>query len=315
VCVCVFKVHCCIVSIVVRPTMSTEFLRLYHQLTRIDPQDPNPDVRYMKERKEVLRTLGYAVQATAGEEREMQRVEPNKYHGKMARRTQWEKKKKAIVTDHAAEGRRRLALTAVIKEADKLNGAVSELTRLLADKQPIPRQLWEELAPSTGASSSSSPSRHASTGALSSSSAKVGGHNKLPPLDKQANKSSSTRSAGASNRVYVETLPRTANKITKSFTLNLWTKAERDRLNQLYCEIKPPPTNKNLDMWRVYYETVGTRFKTFFPSRDLEEVIIKLEEMILLRQMKIDDEIVYWEQCKHAREIDHSDTDKKMPFK
>jgi hypothetical protein len=41
--------------------MSTEFLRLYHQLTRVDPHNSNPDVRYEKERKEVLKTLGYSV--------------------------------------------------------------------------------------------------------------------------------------------------------------------------------------------------------------------------------------------------------------
>ena len=232
--------------------MTTDFFRLYRELERVGPDSKPIDISYDRERKEIMKTLGFDVKDTST------RVQRPKHHGKFARRTEASKKQEALLSNFGEEYRKRKVFHDVLYEAGRLNDASTQLGKLISEKKPIPKKIWTLLTPLAAKPKTALVERKA-----------------LPPIESN------------------EVIPRVSVQLSCPPSSNLWTNPERKRLNSLYHEVRRPPA-PNLLMWKVYYETMAARFRTFYPQRSEAEVISKLEDMILKRQMKEDGEVVYW---------------------
>eukprot|EP01035_Chromulina_nebulosa_P022778 gene22778-29493_t len=89
-------------------------LRLYRELCRIDPSRKVHDITFERERKEIMKDLGYDIGEIA------EAVSPLRYHGKMARR-------RHITTKSlTAESKKKKMLYDTLVAADKTNKLMKE---------------------------------------------------------------------------------------------------------------------------------------------------------------------------------------------
>lgn len=245
---------------------NSEFFRLYRELGKSSNIDARAkDISYDRERKEVLKAIGYDIKGIR------KAVQPNLNHGKYARRIQNERHLAAISGDYLKhQYRKKKEFNDMLIETDKINSAAKELSELLAEKKPIPRLLLKQITGSHGSSA-------APTLSSQSQSMDLKPHVVPDPI-----------------------LPRVFSKVRKSMSLNKWSPEERQRLNQLYNEIKPPPVSHK-GMWELYYETIAYRFKDFFPRRSIDDIVTKVEELVTDRKLKEGGEKQFWQGLKDSK--------------
>jgi hypothetical protein len=241
--------------------MATEFSRLYRELCHSFPHDLPQDIGYTRERKQVLKTLGYDVHIN-----EPKIVVPAKHHGKAARRKIPEARLKAISVESHENFKNQRKIKAMTVKTQQVHELTSQIQGLMSQNKFVSKNLWSKYDKIYGTSSHDD---------------KIG--------DKKADVASPTRCA--------ESFKRDSSVIRSDFSKYKWTKSERDRLNVLYFELEKP-ANGSVGAWDVYYEGFASRFLITFPHRDKQEVIEKIQEMYAVRHFKEKGEIEYWKSIK-----------------
>lgn len=282
-------------------TMTSQFRQLYRELSQASPSAICNDFSYKDSRRDVMQILGHDVGKLA-----RVHVRAPVHHGKAARQRQHEKRQHAITHDHKEESRKLLAIHNQLQETNRLKDVTAKMAVFLQEKQPVPRKLLVELlgdeamneggprvvtSKGMGAASSSSPSSPAPAGGPGPDSPAPSSWH-IPKRKKVLLKDGPESPRGSDGR---PRLPPMKGGRTKSD--NQWSQQEREKLNDLYNDIpRPGAHQKHLELWDNYYYSLGTRFRAFFPRRQLPEITAKLEEMITKRQMKEKGEKVYWSQ-------------------
>ena len=118
--------------------MSTEFLRLYRELSRAGPDADVNDDYFLRERKAVLRSIGHDI----GEVTDP--VPLPKYHGRAARRFGLAKRQKAIGVDSKQEAMKNKAFFDVSSKASKIYVLTKEMQEYMAKSEPIPNRIWQK---------------------------------------------------------------------------------------------------------------------------------------------------------------------------
>jgi hypothetical protein len=253
--------------------MATEFLRLYKELCRETKESIDSGIKiksseddishvqmYPSTRLSVFNQLGYNVGDI-----NPKRIQPLKYHGKMARRlaeikltnnkssNQIEKANSESTREKAIKKKQ---LNDIFIETERINKIASEIQKLTTEGKSIGNDLVLKLA-------NDSKSRTAAVKLK-----------KLPPI-----------SYTQKREIF----------ISVNTSSNKWTIEEREKLNQLYHEIEKPTTNY-LESWNLYYKNIADRFVGLYPKRKHSDVVEKIIIMITSRQMKEKGEIEYWKQ-------------------
>mmetsp|Transcript_7313 Transcript_7313/g.7400 ORF Transcript_7313/g.7400 Transcript_7313/m.7400 type:complete len:315 (-) Transcript_7313:404-1348(-) len=95
-----------------------------------------------------------------------------------------------------------------------------------------------------------------------------------------------------------------------------WTIMEIKKINDLYWKINRPQT-KNPAAWDTYYQIFISRFLDTYPTHSVEKVKNKIEEMLSLKQLKMEGEEHYWKGLVKPLQSKQTSTDitttKKLP--
>lgn len=260
--------------------MSSEFFRLYRELCRSDAV-AETDYSHLRERKDVMRVLGYDVGSG------QKHVERSKHHGKAARRFAPQKRLKAIATDNKEEARRMKELYETSSKASDIQILTLKMQECVARSEKIPHSLWRkynDIFMKNDGSSSNPP--------LSIPSPSKGDSIQLPTIH---NSKENIKERSITTR-------RSDTILRKDFTENKWSLEERERLNAIYWILNKPSV-QILSAWEQYYVEFASRFRAFYPRRSQEEIIVKIQEMISLRQMKEPGEAQYWKNIHKSGSV------------
>lgn len=286
--------------------MATEFLRLYRELTKQDIDALVPDLNFDKERRSVMKALGYRVGNSP------ERVRASKHHGKTARLRMEETRTKSLSGEILQRERN---LRERQRELDKSNELNSELQGLLLKNKHIPKKLWVKA---------------------------YGNADTEPNIFEDMKTSQLIRSATVPRKPNACVFDSDHGKIRKGaggFELhksrNHWTPDEIERLNNVYWELELPPSFRNKKSqskqqkknnmnqslppifkggkcntvthisakqaaWDNYYRTFAKRFQLYFPHRNLREITAKVEELLSTNRFKQPGETEYWKTTKQC---------------
>lgn len=236
--------------------MATEFSRLYRELCHVDPHASNTDVKYLRERKSVLKTLGYEVDVT-----EPLLAVPLKFHGKAARRRAKEIHLNAVSVEASKETKYKREMKSLSVKTQQINELTTKIQGLMSENKYVSPHLWSKYDKIYGAISENK-------------------HNSNAP-------SSPTRQI-------TKTIPRPAAIIRRDFSKHKWTKAEREKMNELYLHLLKPLAS-TLGAWDVYFDQFSSKFQLFFPQHSKEDIIDQIKTQFSLRQFKERGEEKYWE--------------------
>eukprot|EP01041_Mallomonas_annulata_P007966 gene7966-16307_t len=250
--------------------MSAEFLKLYRELCKTKPNSKSNDVSYIREREQIMRTLGY----DCGSDSIV--IEPSKHHGRAARRFGGQKRLQALGHDNRIDAKKMRELQEIRKRTDKLKIISEKIFDHSLNKEDIPSTIWI---------------KH---DALfdSDTNFKTKYIPKLQPL---------SPSKKEQQIIITKTIPRHELLLKKDHTKHRWSKEERDKLNFIYHSLNRPP-DKSITAWDQYYTEFTRRFQAFFPHRKYNEIKEKITEMMTLRQMKEPGEVKLWNTIKRIRE-------------
>jgi NAD+--asparagine ADP-ribosyltransferase len=254
---------------------SSEFRKLYRDLCNVNPSGVVEDISFEQDRKNIMRDLGYKMKGVPA------RVIGLKYHGATARRDANECRLKAIGSNYAETVRKKKYLHDLLVDSEKINKVTKEIQQYILEGMPVPNYVFDKL-----------PADEAII--------KIQMEAKMERAKR--NKNSSSLLPGQKNVVALPPLSKTRQRqpinIMKDFTLTRWSREERDLLNKLYHEVPRPSNKKKMDSWKIYYISISSRFKEFFPERKQIDIEQKLEEMITKRQFKELGETDYWKESK-----------------
>ena len=252
--------------------MSSNFFRLYRQISdessgKISNAD---ELSHEFERRETLHRIGYKVGI-----KDPKLLERNKYHGKLAR----EKEKLKQISAIPDYKQWKLNYSMQLREINHLNAAATEMKDVLLNNDKVTISLWNKFNVNAGESGNSSPL----------------------VLNRVRNKS-----VASSKRIsHIESSNSLARDIEKENTLKshlltpnrLWTEKEKKKINDLFWEISKPKT-KSPVAWDIYYQMFVGRFLESFPNRNFNEVRLKIQSMLRLRQLKLKGENEYWDELR-----------------
>jgi hypothetical protein len=93
-----------------------------------------------------------------------------------------------------------------------------------------------------------------------------------------------------------------------SFSKHLWTREERDRLNELYLSSEKPASN-HPSSWNGFYRSTARLFMVYFPKRKEDEVMHKLHDMLCRNSLIVEGEQEYWAKYKkkYPRDLEEVD--------
>ncbi len=246
--------------------MSIGFLKLYRDLAEKSKPFQNnlSNVEdtlnlYEKERLEVFHKLGYEVN-----HKDVILTKPNKHHGAAARRKV--KTNETSVNEIEVERNKRKEYHKIINETDRFNKMTLELKELVENKKEIPNEFFNKLLQS--------------------------------PTSKKANKENSdSLKLPRISQVHKPTYRRENTILSTVNPSTKWTKEERAKINQLYLEL-PRTKGKQLGQWEHYYINFANRFRSIFTHRKQDEIIDKVQELIVSRKLKEVGEEQYWDNIK-----------------
>lgn len=252
----------------------SEFRKLYRDLCNVTPSGQVEDLAFEKDRKNVMRDLGYKMKGVPP------RVCGLKYHGASARRDANESRLKALGSNYAETVKKKKYLHDLLVDSEKINKVTKEIEQYILENKPVPNYIFDKLP-------------------ADDTIMKIQMEAKMERAKR--NKNLSAILPGQKNVIALPPLSKTRQRqpinIMKEFTTTRWSKEERDLLNKLYHEVPRPSNKKKLDLWKVYYENISYRFKEFFPIRNQIDIEKKLEEMIIKRQFKEIGEAEFWVQA------------------
>lgn len=246
--------------------MATQFSRLYRELCHSSPSDQAHDIYFTKERKGVLATLGHAVNVHKDVP-----VQLCKHHGKGARRRAPAAKLKAIGIEDSLKTKREREIRQLSLKTSKVHALTNKIQGLLQDEKFVSKNLWAQYDQIYGESGDVPP-------AFDISRAKT-----LPQLQL-------TKAVPEKKGVQ----KRTKSVVRMDFSQNKWSRAERDKLNSIYWELKRPAT-KSLALWNNYFLEFASIFHVYFSERSVDSIVQKVKYMFSTRQFAEPGENVYWQ--------------------
>ena len=235
--------------------MSTEFLRLYRELEKYTPSTVYDEKKLTDQRNDVMYRLGYK-----GIGGGVTHTKCAKFHGKKAREFAHDARQSALKNDAKVKAERRMEVHEAVHGVARLVSLTKELGTYVKSQEPVPGGLMRKLVGNDAM------------------------RKKAPP-----------QNDGPKDLWKLPTIPREPRQVRKDFTTNAWSLDERMMLNKIYVEMPKPTVKTKLDSWKVFYESVASRFIQFFPHRTLKETIEKLEDLIHRRVIKEVGETEYWE--------------------
>jgi hypothetical protein len=249
--------------------MATQFSRLYRELCHSDPNGPAIDIHYTKERKGVLASLGHSVNIHKDVT-----VQLCKHHGKGARRRAPEAKLKAIGIEDSLRIKKEREIRQLSMKTNKVHELTNKIQRLLQADKFVSKNLWAQYDQIYGEAGDSTPPPIA--GRLLKS-----GANTLPKMPKKEPEKKGVQK-------------RTKSSVRVDFSKNKWSRAERDKLNTIYWELKRP-NSKSLALWNNYFMEFASIFCVYFSGRSIDSVIKKVKYMYSTRQFAEPGESAYWQ--------------------
>lgn len=243
--------------------MATEFSRLYRELCHSGPNDSLKDIYFTRERKQVLKSLGYDIKS------EPQKYQISKYHGKGPRRRIIEARLKAISSEVSEERKKQLKIRELTRKTQEVNDLTEKIQTLLSENKYVSNHLWAKYDQIYGYETTNN------------------NNNNNNKISKNQTKS----------KTVTITTQRPRSIIKTDYSKSKWTKEERDRLNYLYNEIKRP-SGHTIDAWEVYYSEFASQFRIFFNHRSESEVIEKIKDMYANRQFTELGEENYWQNVR-----------------
>lgn len=249
----------------------SEFRKLYRDLCNVTPSGIVEDISFEKDRKSIMRDLGYKMKGVPP------RVQGLKYHGANARRDANESRLVAMSSNYSETIKKKKYLHDLLVDSEKINKVTKEIESYILKNKPVPNFIFDKLPADDAIMKIQMEARMERAKRNKNLSAFLPGQKNivaLPPLSK--------------------TRKREPITIMKEFTTTRWSKEERELLNHLYHEVPRPSNKKKLDSWKIYYENISIRFKEIYPNRKQIDIEQKLEEMITLRQFKEKGEEDFW---------------------
>lgn len=118
--------------------MATEFSRLYRELCHSGPNDSLKDIYFTRERKQVLKSLGYEIKS------EPKKYEISKYHGKGPRRRIIEARLKAISSEVNQDHKKQLKIRELTRKTQEVNDLTEKIQTLLSENKYVSNHLWSK---------------------------------------------------------------------------------------------------------------------------------------------------------------------------
>lgn len=253
--------------------MATEFSRLYRELCHSGPNDSIKDIYFTRERKQVLKSLGYNIKS------EEQKYEISKYHGKGPRRRILEARLKAISSEVSDERKKQLKIRELSRKTQEVNDLTDKIQTLLSENKYVSAHLWSKYDQIYGYETTNN------------------NNNNNTNNNNNKNTKSKNNSIKTPSSTSLVTTQRPRSVIRTDYSKAKWTKEERDRLNYLYNELKRP-SGHTIDAWDVYYTEFASQFRVFFGHRSESEVIEKIKDMFANRQFTELGEDNYWQHVR-----------------
>jgi hypothetical protein len=319
---------------------SSNFFRLYREIDRSLPSKKIDDHCYEKERKEILAQFGeyQSILKTPA------RVQAPKYHGKVVRKLNngFDNERRKLREKNEKEFQQRKELRRVMNESAELNIVIHELCGVAEKKEPIPLLLLRKMdfmdKKEKVLSSSSSPST-ASHLPLSPSMKR---QQQLLSLEEEYENKRKQRqlslpfstvgqaeqnSSGVEEiSVHTSLLPRirrnssiyaqptqnynNQNRVfDRSYSQFKWSIEEREKLFTIFEGLPPPPMQTvHISLWQAYFNEFAKRFQVFYPQRSKEDIIAKIHQMILKKQMKNKEETEFWNNLRGMKDSERMDS-------
>jgi hypothetical protein len=77
----------------------------------------------------------------------------------------------------------------------------------------------------------------------------------------------------------------------------MWRHEERQRMHSIYQQM-PPPHSHSMEQLEVYRGAFAEKFRAYFPLRSRAEVMEKLRNMLIKKQLKEPGETQYWQEIQ-----------------
>lgn len=258
--------------------MATEFSRLYRELCHSGPNDHIHDLHFTRERKQVLKALGYDIKSKSDNFRR------SKHHGKGARRRQLEARLAAISINADDARKKELAIRALSRKTSEVNELTNKIQGLLADNKFVSQNLWAK-------------------------------YDKIYGVHSEKKSDAVTRP----KTIATPAMPRSKSTIRFDYSKNKWSKEEREKLNNIYWDLKKPST-KSVSAWENYFLEFASIFRIFFHERSETEVVAKIKDLYATRQFDEKGENEYWSRVQELSPqkvllVEHAPPDSISPTK
>ena len=251
--------------------MATQFSRLYRELCQSNPGDPVYDIHYTKERKGVLATLGHSVNIHKDVA-----VQLCKHHGKGARRRAPAAKLKAIGIEDSLKTKREREVRQLSMKTSKVHALTSKIQGLLQEDKFVSKNLWSQYDQIYGEETQDAP----------------------PPARPSKHKKDKVSLAKLPTTKVPEkkaVQKRTKSSVRIDYSKNKWSKAERDKLNAIYWDLKRP-ASKSLALWNNYFLEFAHIFHVYFAARSVDSIVQKVKFMYSTRQFAEPGESSHWKK-------------------
>lgn len=256
--------------------MSAKFFRLYRAIAddggRQSMSAVDSTYAFEIERRETLDSLGFKVGYKDAV------LNRNKHHGKLARNKINTKSSQVATYDDKGlellEWKKNYHVR--LKEINKYQSLALEMTEALRDNKNVSNSLWRKFD-----TTSSLIDDKGAKKIVHGSGKSFVPDSELPnipytPVNDVQNK----------NLEHQRREQLTAPKLK-------WTSQEKRKINDLYLEIERPAANSTVS-WNLYYQMFVVRFLESYPNHNANEVRMKVEQMLALRQVKMSGEEEYW---------------------
>lgn len=241
--------------------MATQFSRLYRELCQTSPHDKARDVYFTRERKVLLADLGHKVQIKKDTP-----VQLCKHHGKAARRRSHEARLKAISVEDIEKAKKEREVRELSMRTNQVHELTSKIQSLIQNDKYVSKNLWAKYDKIYGeAQASSQPDT----------------------TNRSTSKTSNKCTEGKGSQ------KRSKLCVRMDYSKNKWSKAERERLNIIYWELKRPAT-KSLALWDNYFLEFAHNFQVFFSGRSIDAIVRKVKHMYATRQFEEPGEKKFW---------------------
>jgi hypothetical protein len=186
----------------------------------------------------------------------------SKHHGKGARRRQHEARLNAISSESDVARKKELAIRALSRKTTEVNELTTKIQGLLAENKFVSNNLWAKYD-------------------------KIYGEH----TEKKSRPSNKPKAQST------PTIPRTQSTIRFDYSKNKWSKEERDKLNNIYWDLKKPSA-KNMAAWENYFLEFAAIFRIFYNERSESEVVQKVKDLYATRQFEEKGESEYWSKVQ-----------------